>query len=306
METTHESIRDHLKKSKPLSNEQIRFIIMQKAIELNVGDKVAGINFTRRQQTSYSQGNYKINFNRSQLHKAVRVTERNLRKYVSINKDDIEGIKYFLETKNNSMENFIFIFSAFHELIHLCQDNYVANNNDNLSELLRVSIILSENRSLYLKYHDQYLFEYHANVLALLFTLEEIESQYKGCFTSNDLNRFNMYIAEKIIAGYVVSQENEKSYTPVTFLRFLCQYHKDYRIDEKKLDIAIEEENNKKEYILNDIMMGRTVSFELLDIIYDISKGHHPTVNIFAKLDDYMKAAKILSRLVETEVGRVI
>lgn len=204
------------------------------------------------------------------------------------NRDDISRLQqskrrlnYIFKKYRVNMTNLFYLYLINHEIMHMEQCNMIKRNpDDSFSELLKISFdLIKLNQELYISIHNNYLPEYHANVSAGYKILSEIEANYKDVIGSRELEFFNMYLADIIANSYVQNSYNE-TVTPINFVRVISKYlclNQDCYI--RLLENTIKSENN-----VNDLLMGKGLSNDILNQISDISKGKVKSKNLFESI----------------------
>lgn len=228
-----------------------------------------------------------------------KVIEVNLKGCISSIKSNFLSLEYnnsFLKlvkhannwccSKNrNNIINMYFLYSMNHELHHVRQYDLMNRlPEDNMSKLLsltndliKLDYFMYDGENYYF-YHDKFLIEYQAIAHGGLKTIEEIINNYKNILSRDELEFLNIYIARRLLNGYIGIFDNKrKRTTPIKHLIYISG-----RIFANIENVIRDlEANEVLQNNVDDILLGRDVPTDILNKIDDVAKGKVKTDNFF-------------------------
>jgi hypothetical protein len=220
---------------------------------------------------------------------------KKVRKYYKDNFTNIyflHNINHELEHANQNKQRTLYPDESMNKLIDIC----IKLINDNLVCMEK-----------YIRHHHKYLIEYLATVNAGYIMLNEKLKKYCYSISEESIHLYNCYLANHILEGYPKISSNI-SVSPIKLLFGLSSSLKDaeeeyilsrplskleqsialeelydkIRIDEiKELTFSLSE---KKENNINDLLLGKDLSNEVLNNLYDIASGKIKTKNLYEKI----------------------
>jgi hypothetical protein len=162
------------------------------------------------------------------------------------------------------------------------------NDVGEISQLLKLNNELKKiSNNVYFRYHDAYLMEYYANINASRQALSELNDNYE----KEELEYFNRIIAIYIINGYKGMMTSLSNNSPINFLKFIMlEASKEIRggipTIIQEFTPLIDKVNNNLDNNINDLLLGKTIPSQVLNMMVQIMKGERNTVNLYKDIEE--------------------
>lgn len=193
------------------------------------------------------------------------------------------------EMIQNRFFNYEYIFSVLHELGHVTKAKAKESifNSNSIDDCMKNPLffyyfyngdLMLSNRKLYELKHDLFIEEVRADLFSIMNFSAQTNHLLKGVFSENYLVQLNAYHASKIVKFYTA--KTEKGRKVISPTKQFIEFYNENMPKEEQISFLDTEDTN----IMNNLLLGNKVPFEVIVEINKIATGKRITTNLYEEI----------------------